>query len=107
MNQVKEHLFALVKLFELIANMSRLDDEDRYWKLFRIKDKINWIRKELGYEPVKFVKGTNIMLIDDLMDEKKGHTRKRRKPNMPLDRNSIQLSEFWFTPKARRCKDIL
>ena len=60
MNQIKEHLFALVKLFELIANMSRLDDEDRYWKLFRIKDKINWIRKELGYEPVKFVKGTNI-----------------------------------------------
>ena len=71
MNQVKKHLFALVKLFELVANMSRLDDEDRYWKLFRIKDKINWIRKELGYEPVKFVKGTNIMLIDDLMDEKK------------------------------------
>ena len=71
MNQVREHLFALVRLFGLIANMSRLDDEDRYWKLFRIKDKINWIRKELGYEPVKFVKGTNIMLIDDLMDEKK------------------------------------
>ena len=71
MNQVKEHLFALVRLFELIANMSRLDDEDRYWKLFRIKDKINWIRKELGYEPVKFVRGTSIMLIDDLMDEKK------------------------------------
>ena len=30
MNQIKEHLFALVKLFELIANMPRLDDEDRY-----------------------------------------------------------------------------
>ena len=79
MNQVKEHLFALVKLFELIANMSRLDDEDRYWKLFRIKDKINWIRKELGYEPVKFVKGTNIMLIDDLMDEKKERKREKEK----------------------------
>ena len=79
MNQVKEHLFALVKLFELIANMSRLDDEDRYWKLFRIKDKINWIRKELGYEPVKFVKGTNIMLIDDLMDEKKERKQEKDK----------------------------
>lgn len=79
MNQVKEHLFALVKLFELIANMSRLDDEDRYWKLFRIKDKINWIRKELGYEPVKFVKGTNIMLIDDLMDEKKERKQEKEK----------------------------
>lgn len=84
MNQVKEHLFALVKLFELIANMSRLDDEDRYWKLFRIKDKINWIRKELGYEPVKFVKGTNIMLIDDLMDEKKERKQERRKPEYAL-----------------------
>lgn len=79
MNQVKEHLFALVRLFELIANMSRLDDEDRYWKLFRIKDKINWIRKELGYEPVKFVKGTNIMLIDDLMDEKKERKQEKEK----------------------------
>ena len=79
MNQVKEHLFALVKLFELIANMSRLDDEDRYWKLFRIKDKINWIRRELGYEPVKFVKGTNIMLIDDLMDEKKERKQEKEK----------------------------
>ena len=79
MNQVKEHLFALVKLFELIASMSRLDDEDRYWKLFRIKDKINWIRKELGYEPVKFVKGTNIMLIDDLMDEKKERKQEKEK----------------------------
>ena len=79
MNQVKEHLIALVKLFELIANMSRLDDEDRYWKLFRIKDKINWIRKELGYEPVKFVKGTNIMLIDDLMDEKKERKQEKEK----------------------------
>ena len=79
MNQVKEHLSALVKLFELIANMSRLDDEDRYWKLFRIKDKINWIRKELGYEPVKFVKGTNIMLIDDLMDEKKERKQEKEK----------------------------
>jgi hypothetical protein len=79
MNQIKEHLFALVKLFELIANMSRLDDEDRYWKLFRIKDKINWIRKELGYEPVKFVKGTNIMLIDDLMDEKKERKQEKEK----------------------------
>lgn len=84
MNQVKEHLFALVKLFELIANMSRLDDEDRYWKLFRIKDKINWIRKELGYEPVKFVKGTDIMLIDDLMDEKKERKQERRKPEYAL-----------------------
>lgn len=84
MNQVKEHLFALVRLFELIANMSRLDDEDRYWKLFRIKDKINWIRKELGYEPVKFVKGTNIMLIDDLMDEKKERKQERRKPEYAL-----------------------
>lgn len=79
MNEVKEHLFALVRLFELIANMSRLDDEDRYWKLFRIKDKINWIRKELGYEPVKFVKGTNIMLIDDLMDEKKERKQEKEK----------------------------
>ena len=79
MNQVKEHLFTLVKLFELIANMSRLDDEDRYWKLFRIKDKINWIRKELGYEPMKFVKGTNIMLIDDLMDEKKERKQEKEK----------------------------
>ena len=79
MNQIKEHLFALVKLFELIANMSRLDDEDRYWKLFRIKDKINWIRKELGYEPVKFVKGTSIMLIDDLMDEKKERKQEKEK----------------------------
>ena len=79
MNQVKEHLFALVKLFELIANMSRLDDEDRYWKLFRIKDMINWIRKELGYEPVKFVKGTNIMLIDDLMEEKKERKQEKEK----------------------------
>ena len=79
MNQVKEHLFALVKLFELIADMSRLDDEDRYWKLFRIKDKINWIRKELGYEPVKFVKGTNIMLIDDLMDEKKERKQEKER----------------------------
>ena len=79
MNQVKEHLSALVKLFELIANMSRLYDEDRYWKLFRIKDKINWIRKELGYEPVKFVKGTNIMLIDDLMDEKKERKQEKEK----------------------------
>ena len=79
MNQVKEHLFALVKLFELIANMSRLDDEDRYWKLFRIKDKINWIRKELGYEPVKFVKGINTMLIDDLMDEKKERKQEKEK----------------------------
>ena len=79
MNHVKEHLFALVRLFELIANMSRLDDEDRYWKLFRIKDKINWIRKELGYEPVKFVKGTNIMLIDDLMDEKKERKQEKEK----------------------------
>ena len=79
MNQVKEHLFALVRLFELIANMSRLDDEDRYWKLFRIKDKINWIRKELGYEPVKFVRGTNIMLIDDLMDEKKERKQEKEK----------------------------
>ena len=79
MNQIKEHLFALVKLFELIANMSRLDDEDRYWKLFRIKDKINWIRKELGYEPVKFVKGTNIMLIDDLMGEKKERKQEKEK----------------------------
>lgn len=79
MNQVKEHLFALVKLFELVANMSRLDDEDRYWKLFRIKDKINWIRKELGYEPVKFVKGTNIMLIDDLMDEKEERKQEKEK----------------------------
>ena len=79
MNQVKKHLFALVKLFELIANMSRLDDEDRYWKLFRIKDKINWIRKELGYEPAKFVKGTNIMLIDDLMDEKKERKQEKEK----------------------------
>ena len=79
MNQVKEHLFALIRLFELIANMSRLDDEDRYWKLFRIKDKINWIRKELGYEPVKFVKGTNIILIDDLMDEKKERKQEKEK----------------------------
>lgn len=79
MNQVKEHLFALVKLFKLIADMSRLDDEDRYWKLFRIKDKINWIRKELGYEPVKFVKGTNVMLIDDLMDEKKERKQEKEK----------------------------
>ena len=79
MNQIKEHLFALVKLFELIANMSRLDDEDRYWKLFRIQDKINWIRKELGYESVKFVKGTNIMLIDDLMDEKKERKQEKEK----------------------------
>ena len=79
MNQVKEHLSALVKLFELIANMPRLDDEDRYWKLFRIKDKINWIRKELGYEPVKSVKGTNIMLIDDLMDEKKERKQEKEK----------------------------
>ena len=79
MNQVKEHLFALIRLFELIANMSRLDDEDRYWKLFRIKDKINWIRKELGYEPVKFVKGTSIMLIDDLMDEKKERKQEKEK----------------------------
>ena len=79
MNQIKEHLFALVKLFEFIANMSRLDDEDRYWKLFRIKDKINWIRKELGYEPVKFVKGTNIMLIGDLMDEKKERKQEKEK----------------------------
>ena len=79
MNQIKEHLFALVKLFELIANMSRLDDEDRYWKLFRIKDKINWIRKELGYEPVKFVKGTNIMIIDDLMDEEKERKQEKEK----------------------------
>ena len=79
MNQVKEHLFALIRLFELIANMSRLDDEDRYWKLFRIKDKINWIRKELGYEPVKFVKGTNIMLIDDLLDEKKERKQEKEK----------------------------
>ena len=79
MNQVKEHLFALIRLFELIANMSRLDDEDRYWKLFRIKDKINWIRRELGYEPVKFVKGTNTMLIDDLMDEKKACKQEKEK----------------------------
>ena len=79
MNQIKEHLFALVKLFELITNMTRLDDDDRYWKLFRIKDKINWIRKELGYEPVKFVKGTNIMLIDDLMDEKKERKQEKEK----------------------------
>ena len=79
MNQVKEHLFALVRLFELIANMSRLDDEDRYWKLFRIKDKINWIRTELGYEPVKFVRGTNIILIDDLMDEKKERKQEKEK----------------------------
>ena len=79
MNQVKEHLFALIRLFELIANMSRLDDEDRYWKLFRIKDKINWIRKELGYETVKVVKGTNIMLINDLMDEKKERKQEKEK----------------------------
>ena len=79
MNQVKKHLSALVKLFELIANMSRLDDEDRYWKLFRIKDKINWVRRELGYEPVKFVRGTNIMLIDDLMDEKKERKQEKEK----------------------------
>lgn len=76
---IHAHLIALVKLFELVANMSRLDDEDRYWKLFRIKDKINWIRKELGYEPVKFVKGTNIMLIDDLMDEKKERKQEKEK----------------------------
>ena len=76
---IHTHLIALVRLFELIANMSRLDDEDRYWKLFRIKDKINWIRKELGYEPVKFVKGTNIMLIDDLMDEKKERKQEKEK----------------------------
>ena len=79
MNQVKEHLFALVRLFELIANMPRLNDEDKYWKLFRIKDKINWIRTELGYEPVKFVKGTNIMLIDDLTDEKKERKQEKEK----------------------------
>ena len=76
---IHTYLIALVRLFELIANMSRLDDEDRYWKLFRIKDKINWIRKELGYEPVKFVKGTNIMLIDDLMDEKKERKQEKEK----------------------------
>ena len=76
---IHAHLIALVKLFELVANMSRRDDEDRYWKLFRIKDKINWIRKELGYEPVKFVKGTNIMLIDDLMDEKKERKQEKEK----------------------------
>ena len=79
MNQVKEHLFALVRLFELIANMPRLNDEDRYWKLFRIKDKINWIRTELGYEPVKFVRGTNIILIDDLMDEEKERKQEKEK----------------------------
>ena len=79
MNQVKEHLFALVRLFELIANMPRLDDEDKYWKLFRIKDKINWIRTELGYEPVKFVRGTNIILIDDLMDEEKERKQEKEK----------------------------
>lgn len=79
MNQVKEHLFALVRLFELIVNMPRLDDEDKYWKLFRIKGKINWIRTELGYEPVRFVKGTNIMLIDDLMDEEKERKQEKEK----------------------------
>ena len=71
MNHVRKHLIALVKLFQLISSMSRLDDEDRYWKLYRIKDKINWIRMELGYEPVKFIKGTDIMIIDDLIDERK------------------------------------
>ena len=76
---IHTYLIALVRLFELIANMSRLDDEDRYWKLFRIKDKINWIRRELGYEPVKLVKGTNIMLIDDLMDEKKERKQEKEK----------------------------
>lgn len=79
MNQVREHLIALVKLFQLISSMPRLDDEDKYWKLYRIKDKINWIRRELGYEPVKFVKGTNTMLIDDLMDEKKERKQEKEK----------------------------
>ena len=79
MNQVREHLIALVKLFQLISSMPRLDDEDKYWKLYRIKDKINWIRRELGYEPVKFVKGTNTMLIDDLMDGKKERKQEKEK----------------------------
>lgn len=78
-DSIREHLIALVKLFQLISDISRLDDEDRYWKLFRIKDKINWVRRELGYEPVKFVKGTNIMLIDDLMDEKKERKQEKEK----------------------------
>ena len=79
MNQVKEHLFALVRLFELIVNMPRLNDEDKYWKLFRIKGKINWIRTELGYEPVRLVKGTNTILIDDLMDEEKERKQEKEK----------------------------
>ena len=78
MNHVREHLIALVKLFQLISSMPRLDDEDRYWKLYRIKDKINWIRRELGYEPVRFVKGTNTMIIDNLMKRKECKQEKEK-----------------------------
>ena len=79
MKEIRKHLIALVKLFQLVANMEHLDDEDRYWKLFRIKDKINWIRIQLGYEPVKFIKGTNIMVLDDLIDEKKERKQEKEK----------------------------
>ena len=113
MKEIKKHLSSLIVIFNLVATTLKLDDEDRYWKLFRIKDKINWIRKELGYEPIQFIKGTNTMKMNDntcpicsmfkhkkdwacveCMEnefifapkkEKKSLIRKRRKPNQTLD----------------------
>ena len=79
MDKIKEHLIALVDLFQLITTMSRLEDEDRYWKLYRIKDKINWIRKELGYDPIKFIKGTNTIILDDLIDKRKERKQEKEK----------------------------
>ena len=79
MNKVKKHLIALVDLFQLIAIMPKLDDEDKDWKLFRIKDKINWIRKELGYDPIKFIKGTNTIILDDLIDKRKERKQEKEK----------------------------
>lgn len=69
-----KYIQLLTSCFELIRDIPKLDEEDRFWKLTSMKHTINWIRRELGYELLKFKKGTWII-------EKESNQEKEIKPN--------------------------
>ena len=59
---LSNYIKKLNSIYKLIDNLPTLSYENKYWVLYRLNNRINYIKKELGIKPKK-VKGSSIFKI--------------------------------------------
>lgn len=59
---LSNYIKKLDNIYKLIDNLPTLSYENKYWVLYRLNNRINYIKKELGIKPKK-VKNSSIFKI--------------------------------------------